>query len=72
MPTLIAACVVAELRADAGYFGVTAIDKRAVDGTVKVTKFGLRGDVQADRKHHGGLDKALYAYSHADAEYWEE
>ena len=72
MPTLLAACVVHELRKDAGYFGVTAIDKRPVDGTVKVTKYGLSGDVQADRKHHGGLDKALYAYSQADADYWAE
>ena len=67
MPTLLAVCVVAELRPDAGYFGVTAIDKRAVEGSVKVTTFGLRGDVQADRKHHGGLDKAIYSYSEADA-----
>ena len=72
MPTLLAACVVADLRKDAGYFGVTAIDKRPAAAAVKVTKFGLRGDVQADRKHHGGVDKALYAYSQADAEYWQE
>jgi MOSC domain-containing protein YiiM len=71
MPTLLAACVVSELRRDSGYFGVTAIDKRAAGGAVKVTKFGLRGDVQADRKHHGGLDKALYAYAADDAAYWE-
>jgi MOSC domain-containing protein YiiM len=72
VPTLIAACIVRELRSDAGYFGVTAIDKTPAMGAVKVTKYGLRGDVQADRKHHGGLDKALYAYATADAEYWEE
>ena len=30
----------------------------------------LYGDVQADRKHHGGLDQAVYAYSQSDAEYW--
>jgi len=65
-----AVCVVGHLRRDSGYFGVTAIDKRPVNGTVKVTKYGLRGDVQADRKHHGGPDKALYAYSQSDADYW--
>ena len=70
MPTLLAACVVHELRKDAGYFGVSAIDKRPVEGAVKVTKYGLRGDVQADRKHHGGIDKALYAYAQDDAAYW--
>ena len=71
MPSVLAACIVKELRPDAGYFGVTAIDKRSVDGTVKVTKFGLRGDVQADRKHHGGISQALYAYGQTDAEFWE-
>ena len=68
---LVAACIVEELRPDAGYFGVTAIDKRAVDGPVKVTKYGLRGDVQADRKDHGGISQALYAYAQDDAAYWE-
>lgn len=50
--------------------GVTAIDKRPVDGPVKVHKLGLHGDVQASRIHHGGVDQALYAYSQADADYW--
>ena len=71
MPSLLAACIVRELRPDAGYFGVTAIDKRALGGPVKVTRFGLRGDVQADRKHHGGITQALYAYAQEDAEFWE-
>jgi MOSC domain-containing protein YiiM len=71
VPTLLAACVVNELREDAGPFGVTAIDKRAATSAVKVTSYGLRGDVQADRKHHGGLDQALYAYSADDAVFWE-
>lgn len=50
--------------------GVTAIDKRAVDGPVKVHKLGLHGDIQASRIHHGGVDQALYAYSQDDADYW--
>lgn len=50
--------------------GVTAIDKRPVDGPVKVHKLGLHGDIQASRIHHGGEDQALYAYSQADADYW--
>jgi MOSC domain-containing protein YiiM len=72
MPSVVAVCIVNDLRKDAGYNGVTAIDKRPADGKVKVTKYGLRGDVQADRKHHGGIDKALYAYGQADADYWSE
>jgi MOSC domain-containing protein YiiM len=71
MPSLVAACVVHALRPDSGSNGVTAIDKRAVDGSVKVGRLGLRADVQANRKHHGGLDKAVYAYSQEDAVFWE-
>ena len=70
MPLLIAPCVVRGLRPDAGTVGITAIDKRQVDGTVKVGRYGLYADVQADRKNHGGLDKALYAYAQEDADFW--
>lgn len=71
MPRLLAVCVVHQLRPDAGTIGVTAIDKRAVDGPVRIGSYGVYADVQADRKHHGGLDKALYAYAQEDAEFWE-
>lgn len=71
MPVLLDVCVVHALLPDAGSLGVTAIDKRPVAGSVRVGRYGVRGDVQANRKHHGGLDKALYAYSQADAEFWE-
>ncbi|TDN92426.1 MOSC domain-containing protein [Microbacterium sp. BK668] len=70
MPRLLAVCVVHQLRRDPGN-GVTAIDKRAVAGPVRIRAFGAYGDVQADRKHHGGLDKALYAYAQEDARFWE-
>jgi len=70
MPSLVAVCAVHALRPDAGSIGVTAIDKRAVAGPVKVGSLGLRGDVQASRKHHGGPDKALYAYAQDDADFW--
>jgi MOSC domain-containing protein YiiM len=70
MPRLLAVCVVHALRPDRGN-GVTAIDKRPIDGPVRIRTFGAFGDVQADRKHHGGLDKALYAYAQEDAAFWE-
>jgi len=70
MPTLLAACVVRQLRPDAGTVGVTAIDKQPVDGPVRVASLGLYADVQADRKHHGGPEKALYAYAQEDADWW--
>ncbi|MCR2762274.1 MOSC domain-containing protein [Microbacterium sp. zg.B48] len=71
MPRLVAVCVVHQLRPDPGN-GVTAIDKRPVDGRVRVGRYGVRADVQADRKHHGGLDKALYAYAEEDAAFWAD
>lgn len=70
MSRLVAVCAVRQLRPDAGTVGVTAIDKRAVDGPVRVGPYGVHADVQADRKHHGGLEKALYAYAQEDAEHW--
>jgi MOSC domain-containing protein YiiM len=69
-PHLLAVCRVHALLPDAGTVGVTAIDKRPVEGTVDVDKLGLRGDIQADRQNHGGEDQALYAYSQEDADVW--
>ncbi|MCG2621515.1 MOSC domain-containing protein [Arthrobacter sp. I2-34] len=69
---LLAVCRVHALKPDAGPAGVTAIDKRPAGGPVKVTKLGLRADVQADRRHHGGELQALYAYADQDARWWAE
>jgi MOSC domain-containing protein YiiM len=69
MAHVVAVCVVHALRADDGK-GVTAIDKRPVEGKVKVTPYGLLGDVQADRKNHGGLEQAIYVYGQSDADFW--
>ncbi|MCK6480137.1 MAG: MOSC domain-containing protein [Planctomycetaceae bacterium] len=41
----------------------TAIFKAPVAGPVAVRRLGLEGDGQADRRHHGGEEKALYAIS---------
>ncbi len=40
----------------------TAFYKRQVDGRIWLGYEGLRGDQQADRKHHGGVDKAVCVY----------
>lgn len=40
----------------------SAMDKQPVPGPLAVTRLGLKGDQQADRKHHGGPDKALHHY----------
>jgi MOSC domain-containing protein YiiM len=72
MAELVAVCRVDGLLPDAGAIGVTAIDKRPVDEPLRVRPLGLYGDVQANRKHHGGLSKALYAYSDEDAGFWSD
>lgn len=48
----------------------TAIDKRTVLGPVPVGPEGLLGDTQVDRRFHGGVDRAVYAYAEADADHW--
>lgn len=70
MAILLALCRVEGLLPDAGNVGTTAIDKRPVETALKVRPYGLYGDIQADRKHHGGLTKALYAYADEDAQDW--
>jgi MOSC domain-containing protein YiiM len=67
---LAAVCVVHELRHDPS-IGVTAIDKRPVERPVRIRRLGLHGDVQADRRFHGGADQAVYAYAEEDAAFFE-
>ena len=54
-----------------GNVGRTGIDKRPVQGPVIISNDSLSGDVIADRKSHGGYDKAVYAYAREDANWWE-
>jgi MOSC domain-containing protein YiiM len=48
----------------------SGIDKRPVAERVAVHPLGLDGDVQVNRKHHGGEGQAVYAYAQEDAEFW--
>ena len=48
----------------------TGIDKRPVTGRVAVRPLGLDGDVQVNRRHHGGEGQAVYAYAQEDADFW--
>ena len=48
----------------------TGIDKKPVTGRVAVHPLGLEGDVQVNRKHHGGEGQAVYAYAQEDADFW--
>jgi MOSC domain-containing protein YiiM len=49
----------------------SAIWKQPVDGRIAVRGINLDGDGQADRSVHGGVDKAVYAYSREDYDWWE-
>jgi len=49
----------------------SAIWKSPVVGRVAARGVNLEGDDQADRKAHGGPDKAVYAYAVEDARWWE-
>ncbi|MBV1940465.1 MOSC domain-containing protein [Streptomyces sp. BV286] len=59
--------------------GVTGIDKRPVDGPVRVAApgpkgvggSGLAGDSVCERRHHGGNDQAVYAFAREDLDDWE-
>lgn len=50
----------------------TAIWKEPVAGPVALVGVNLVGDDQADRRVHGGPDKAVYAYSVEDYAWWGE
>ncbi|AXG79769.1 MOSC domain-containing protein [Streptomyces paludis] len=59
--------------------GATGIDKRPVDGPVRVADpgpkgtggGGVAGDAVCDRRHHGGTDQAVYAFAREDLDFWE-
>jgi len=48
----------------------SAIWKEPVEGRLAVRGVNVKGDDQADRKNHGGPDKAIYAYALEDYDWW--
>ena len=53
---------------------MTGIYKEPVeeDEQIEITKDGVAGDAIIDRKHHGGVDQAVYVYFADDYDYWEK
>jgi MOSC domain-containing protein YiiM len=49
---------------------MSAIGKAPLSGPVRVAGVNLAGDDQADRRVHGGPDKAVYAYAAEDTAWW--
>jgi MOSC domain-containing protein YiiM len=61
-----------EVRTERGRPVTTAIRKAPVSGRVRVEGVNVASDDQADRRVHGGPDKAVYAYASEDTAWWEE
>jgi MOSC domain-containing protein YiiM len=51
---------------------MSAIAKVPVKRRVLVAGVGVAGDEQADRRVHGGPDKAVYAYASEDTAWWSQ
>lgn len=59
--------------------GLTGIDKRPVDGPVRIEcpgpngvgASGVAGDAVCDLRFHGGADRAVYAFAREDLDRWE-
>jgi MOSC domain-containing protein YiiM len=50
----------------------TGIFKEPVSGRVKLSGNSVEGDVQADKRFHGGPYKAVYSYTVEDYAWWEQ
>jgi MOSC domain-containing protein YiiM len=50
----------------------TAIWKSPVEGRLPVRGVNIGGDDQANRRVHGGRDKAIYSYAREDEDWWAE
>src|ERR1043166_5018953 len=55
-----------------GHPAKSAIWKSPVGGRIAARGVNLAGDEQADRRAHGGPDKAVYAYAVEDLGWWEQ
>ena len=51
---------------------MTSIFKKPTQGACHVNKTNLDGDQQSDLKVHGGIDKAVYAYSYDTYSWWQQ
>ena len=49
----------------------TGINKLAIHGPIMVDAEGLVGDAILNRKHHGGVDQAVYIEGSIDLDWWQ-
>jgi MOSC domain-containing protein YiiM len=69
-PSLVSVNVGTPRTADWAAIGRTSIDKHPVPGGVQVGPLGLEGDQVSDRRRHGGIDQAVYAFAREDLDWW--
>ena len=50
----------------------SAIGKHPVEGTVRMERLGLAGDMQVDKRHHGGPEMAVHLYPLVHHAFWRE
>jgi len=50
----------------------TGIFKTRVDGPIYLGSEHVKGDTIVDRKHHGGIDQAVYGYSKKHYLFWQK
>ncbi|KAA1261298.1 6-N-hydroxylaminopurine resistance protein [Rubripirellula obstinata] len=50
----------------------SAFDKRSIAGPVSVGPMGIVGDEVADKKHHGGVEKAMLCYGLSHYQWWNQ
>lgn len=50
----------------------SAIGKHPVLGPVRIGRLGLDGDMQVDKRHHGGPEMAVHLYPLAHYAFWRE
>ncbi|MBT3189461.1 MAG: hypothetical protein HN736_12080 [Anaerolineae bacterium] len=48
----------------------TGIFKIPTNKSVEIGRSGLEGDVIMSKKHHGGVDQAVYIYGDTDYDWW--
>ena len=72
--------MIAKVRLDALAIGevrplgpvTSGMHKTPIEGAVRLEREGLVGDAQADRRHHGGIDKAVHHYPRDHYAAWRE
>lgn len=70
MPRVLSVNVGRSRAAEWAELGATSMDKRSIEGPVRVGRLGIESDSVTDTRHHGGPDQAVYAFAREDLDLW--